>query len=188
MMSTALAFDVRGLNMNVDCVILQSVSNKECATEGCNREAAPQRKICYRCKSAKFQAKNPEYFKNWQRVHHQRLTAEQKARKLETNNRWREENKERVDKARRERYKNTKSKIIQHYGGKCECCGEHELVFLTIDHKDGNGAAHRREIGGSNRFYSWLIKEGFPPGFRVLCFNCNFAEHWGGCPHGRADT
>jgi hypothetical protein len=25
-----------------------------------------------------------------------------------------------------------------------------------------------------------------PPGFRVLCFNCNYAEFRGGCPHKKA--
>ncbi len=37
--------------------------------------------------------------------------------------------------------------ILTVYGGRCECCGEEEIGFLTIDHIDGKGAEHRREIG-----------------------------------------
>jgi hypothetical protein len=28
--------------------------------------------------------------------------------------------------------------------------------------------------------YLWLKREGFPAGFRVLCFNCNHAAHVNG--------
>lgn len=70
-------------------------------------------------------------------------------------------------------------RCVEEYGGKCECCGTAKLVFLTIDHINDRGAAHRKEVGGSGRnFYSWLKRNQFPRGFRVLCFNCNFANYW----------
>jgi hypothetical protein len=32
--------------------------------------------------------------------------------------------------------------------------------------------------------YLWLKQNNYPPGFRVLCMNCNFAiGHSGYCPH-----
>jgi hypothetical protein len=76
------------------------------------------------------------------------------------------------------------------YGGaKCACCGEDELVFLTLDHIEENGAEHRKELGGRNcgstAQYRWLKKNDYPPGFQVLCFNCNVAKYRGGCPHQR---
>jgi len=39
----------------------------------------------------------------------------------------------------------------------------------------GDGAEHRRRFNlkGGNVLYKWLEREGFPPGFQVLCFNCN---------------
>jgi hypothetical protein len=68
-----------------------------------------------------------------------------------------------------------KQEVIQYYGGKCECCGENYINFLTIDHVNGGGRKHRKEINiqGGWKFYEWLKKNGYPEGFRVLCFNCN---------------
>jgi hypothetical protein len=32
--------------------------------------------------------------------------------------------------------------------------------------------------------YIWLRQRDWPPGYRVLCVNCNFAiGHFGKCPH-----
>ena len=82
-----------------------------------------------------------------------------------------------------------KTEAIEHYGGACVCCKMTELVFLTIDHPSGDGAAHRREIfgasigGAGERFYRWLRRNGWPPGYRVLCWNCQHATTRGVCPH-----
>lgn len=81
-----------------------------------------------------------------------------------------------------------KAEIIKAYGGKCECCGETTHEFLTIDHRNGDGAAHRREMGKlckGRYFYRQLKKLGFPKDrFRLLCFNCNIARgFYGYCPH-----
>lgn len=74
--------------------------------------------------------------------------------------------------------------VIKAYGGSCECCGESNPYFMTVDHVDGGGAKHRREVGISN-FYRWLKTNGFPrDGFRLLCANCNLSRGWFGfCPH-----
>ncbi len=67
----------------------------------------------------------------------------------------------------------------------CACCGEDRLVFLTLDHIDGGGNAERRMAGhrGGPQWYRLLRRTGYPPGLRVLCWNCNFAVHRGVCPH-----
>lgn len=76
--------------------------------------------------------------------------------------------------------------VLRAYGGDnpaCACCGEAKLEFLAIDHVNGGGGLHRREIGHSG-LYTWLKREGFPSGFRVLCHNCNHAIGvYGYCPH-----
>ena len=69
-----------------------------------------------------------------------------------------------------------KQKTIEAYGGRCACCGEERLFFLTIDHKNGNGASHRRLVGRGTRFYQWLVKNRFPKGFQVMCYCCNSAK------------
>jgi hypothetical protein len=70
-------------------------------------------------------------------------------------------------------------------GPTCACCGEVREEFLAIDHIDGGGNEHRREIGIRGKgFFLWLKREGFPPGFRVLCHNCNCSRGYSGyCPH-----
>ncbi len=97
-------------------------------------------------------------------------------------------------KARRQRLKLA---AFNAYGGPyCACCTEDHLEFLTIDHVSGNGAEHRKqlleELGWKTsrsamcgaHLYRWLKQQGYPPGFRVLCMNCNFSiAKFGYCPH-----
>lgn len=88
----------------------------------------------------------------------------------------------------RMRYKLT---VVNHYSNgtmKCYCCGGSSIEFMTIDHLNGGGLQHRKEIGKGNasggNFYCWLIRNGLPPGFGVLCQNCNFSRGvYGYCPH-----
>ena len=77
--------------------------------------------------------------------------------------------------------------VIEHYGGVCACCKESKLEFLVIDHIAGGGSQHRKESGlFGDRFYRFLIRNGFPVGYRVLCQNCNASlGHYGYCPHKR---
>lgn len=72
--------------------------------------------------------------------------------------------------------------VFGHYGESCGCCGSTEQ--LTIDHIDGNGRAHRIELFGRHdrggvHFYRWLIEQGFPDGFQVLCKGCNASKRLG---------
>lgn len=64
--------------------------------------------------------------------------------------------------------------VIQAYGGHCACCGNGFLPHLTIDHIEGGGTQDRQTRTDS--FYVWLRREGFPSGYQVLCFNCNFTK------------
>jgi len=45
----------------------------------------------------------------------------------------------------RERKKIVRREVIEHYGGKCECCGEEHMEFLSIDHVKGGGTKERRD-------------------------------------------
>jgi len=85
-------------------------------------------------------------------------------------------------------------KVLIHYSGTpphCQCpkCNEREIKFLTIDHINNNGAEHRKTLNLKSRssgdIYHWLIKNNFPEGFQVLCYNCNCgkARNNGVCPH-----
>lgn len=76
-----------------------------------------------------------------------------------------------------------REEVLSHYGGRCACCGEDSIEFLTIDHVNNDGAAHRREIAPGNKICLWLQRNGYPSGFQILCWNCNAAKYFhGGCP------
>lgn len=97
-------------------------------------------------------------------------------------------NKEEILARHKRRKREIKEEVFKAYGGAfCSCCGETIVEFLTIDHINGNGAEHRKELGKSytgTRFYYWLMRKNYPPGFQVLCFNCNCAKSiLGYCPH-----
>lgn len=84
----------------------------------------------------------------------------------------------------------TKEDVFAAYGGqKCSCpcnCDVTEREYLTIDHIGGRKIhGHAKSFTG-HQFYRWLKRNNFPPGFRVLCMNCNFAlGHAGYCPRAR---
>jgi hypothetical protein len=89
----------------------------------------------------------------------------------------------RYTKVSRKKYKTL---IYDHYGRECACCGEIEMLFLSIDHINGDGAIHRKEIGKSpDALYRWIVKNNFPDTFEILCRNCNWGRHanHGTCPH-----
>lgn len=73
---------------------------------------------------------------------------------------------------------------LDHYGRVCVCCGETREEFLSVDHVNGGGRQHVKEVG---ILYRWLKKHHWPTaGFRVLCMNCNFSRgRYGYCPHDR---
>lgn len=85
----------------------------------------------------------------------------------------------------RDRNRKRRALVLQHYGGKCACCGEEHFDFLALDHIAGNGNNHRSEVrmAGAS-MVEWVIKNNFPAIFRVLCHNCNSAiGYYGRCPH-----
>lgn len=107
---------------------------------------------------------------------------------------WRAEHKDQNKASQKRAYDNMRLECLQHYSGEvpsCACCGETEIVFLHIDHIDGNGADHRRtlksELGyypGGNNLPYWLKKNNWPEGFQILCANCNLAKRVNNiCPH-----
>ena len=87
-----------------------------------------------------------------------------------------------------------REQVFEAYGGyKCNCCGETERMFLSIDHVHNDGASQRKAglYGGSGTaFYIWLRKNKFPSGYQVLCMNCQIGKHKNGgvCPHQTSST
>ena len=93
------------------------------------------------------------------------------------------------------RYRNIKNRIdaICHYGGsppRCACCGEDQFSLLSIDHISGSGNEERKRLfrnkyQSGHDMYRYLIRNGFPDGYQVLCYSCNIGrrDNMGNCPH-----
>jgi hypothetical protein len=82
--------------------------------------------------------------------------------------------------------------VLQTYSGKypqCACCGESKIEFLGINHINGKGNLHRKELTKQGTtLYLWLKKNNYPVGFNVLCHNCNLSMgYYGYCPHKKAN-
>jgi hypothetical protein len=85
----------------------------------------------------------------------------------------------------REYHRQNKKTCFNHYGHICTCCEiEFDERFLTLDHVNNDGAAHREEIGRSS-LYRWAIKNYFPNTLQTHCWGCNQAKEINGgvCPH-----
>ncbi|MDV3243581.1 MAG: hypothetical protein LYZ66_00230 [Nitrososphaerales archaeon] len=72
-----------------------------------------------------------------------------------------------------------RKRVMAGYGGRCACCGEDRIKFLNVDHV--NGKDGRR----GSRLLRFIINHGFPPYYRILCFNCKMGRELNGgvCPH-----
>jgi 5-methylcytosine-specific restriction endonuclease McrA len=79
--------------------------------------------------------------------------------------------------------KTAKLEGIAAYGGKCACCGESRIEFLTLDHIHGRASEPRRITG--LKAWARLKARGWPKdNYQLLCFNCNWAKGaYGHCPH-----
>ena len=98
---------------------------------------------------------------------------------------WYDANSERVKSHRRQYGRQEKLRFIAAYGGKCECCGETNPEFLSLDHINGGGQVDRAVRGTGEYLYRAVRREGYPTDkYRLLCLNCNFSYgHYGYCPH-----
>jgi hypothetical protein len=75
-----------------------------------------------------------------------------------------------------------RNQFLEMYGGKCECCGERQEAFLTIDHILGQKGKKVKDRG--IEAYRDACSEYKPDVYRVFCMNCNFATRFGDtCPH-----
>lgn len=142
-----------------------------------------EQKIKRRANVKKWREENKEKRKEYERLY----DAARKEKKSAYDKEFRTWEKNPTIKERQKNYRREiKLTVMVQYGGKCACCGETELEFLTIDHIDGGGTQHRKRLNTPN-IYRWLMQNNFPPGFQVLCMNCNFATRYKNiCPHKRS--
>ena len=99
---------------------------------------------------------------------------------------WYQLHREDILEQMRVKHHDARLQVLQYYSAteipQCACCGDQTVEFLSIDHIDGGGGKHRKKV--STNFYKWLIRNDFPDGYRVLCYNCNLSRGFNGyCPH-----
>lgn len=85
----------------------------------------------------------------------------------------------------RDHRKSIKLEFIKEYGGKCTCCQESIIEFLTLEHKKRDGKQHREKYQTTTQQLADLRRRGWPKdNYEILCFNCNMASRYDGiCPH-----
>jgi hypothetical protein len=146
-------------------------------------------KLCTKCKKRKLATAK---FFDYRTRQHLSFSSWCKACSHARTLAWRQRNPDYQRQRTRYYYQQAKKETLTHYCGgrspRCACCGETNLSFLGIDHINGGGIKHRAVlrlqniVGGG--IYRWLRDQGWPPGYRVLCNNCNIAiGFYGVCPH-----
>jgi hypothetical protein len=87
----------------------------------------------------------------------------------------------------KERHANAKKLCIEYYSNgtnKCICCGESIYEFLSLNHINGGGNKDRKTFKGARTFCEYLVKNNYPNGLNVMCYNCNLSYgFFGYCPH-----
>lgn len=146
-------------------------------------------RVCKRCVTDRrniLNAANREEVARKQRVYITNLSPQQREEARLRASEWYVQNSERVKDQARLRRLALRNEMLSAYGGRCSCCGESEDAFLTLDHKNRDGAAHRRQLGNTYATWQDLKRRGWPKrGYTLLCYNCNCGRERNGgiCPH-----
>lgn len=104
------------------------------------------------------------------------------------NRQWRLNNHAKLLIDKRNYWNNIRDEVLMAYGNKCQCCGESDVRFLTLDHIDGRVNTGKSSTGKritGKKSMAEAKRLGFPKDkFQILCFNCNCAKGiYGTCPH-----
>lgn len=102
-------------------------------------------------------------------------------RKLEYNREYHRTHKEQMRAWAKARQQQLKLEVFTHYSGghpRCVHCGITDIDVLCLDHIEGGGYQHRKELSSrsSKAFYHWVKDNDYPQGFQVLCANCNMKK------------
>lgn len=133
-------------------------------------------------RNKKWCLKHPDYHKEYCKQYYLTHKEQAKIRYKKYRDNFYQENKERI-KQRVKKYQmiwypKRKEEVFKHYSSELKCakCGFSDIRALSVDHINGGGTKHRREIGKGAQFYNWLKKNNYPEGFQILCMNCQFIK------------
>lgn len=68
---------------------------------------------------------------------------------------------------------NLRRLVVEILGGVCAKCGFSDFRALQVDHPNGGGSKHIRDISWSLRYRDILTN---PQNFQLLCANCNWIK------------
>ena len=92
-----------------------------------------------------------------------------------------------INKRSRNKWREIRIEIFNHYGWECVCCGEKIKEFLSLDHINNDGFLDKNPNGdkkSGKELYLLVKKQGFPAKYQTLCMNCNWGKKVSGvCPH-----
>ena len=128
-----------------------------------------QKKVYQRTYRKKHKEQLLEYNDAYQRNHRELYANSSRA--------WYKRNREKVCAQKKEEHIRNRQIVFDYYskgGVKCANCGINDDEVLCIDHIVACGSRDR--TGYRSNFYKWLIAKNLPPGFQVLCANCNMKK------------
>lgn len=172
---------------------LCKTSGKSAITRGCPCENCVRRRQEEKAAKQRWKLKDPIGFAQYRRGIGQRQRAKKKAANPEAYHTTKYESNKQYRLIHYKKWRARLSQLNYHkkamvfwfYGNECVCCGERTFEFLSIDHKNNDGKAHRARTKAGQQFWSDIIRQGCPSDMQVLCFNCNCARalNKGICPH-----
>jgi hypothetical protein len=118
--------------------------------------------------------KRNEYSRRYYQKHKEEIKAKARIKGRQYYKDHADEIKEYSRKYRKANGSKYRKMVFAHYGERCSWpgCNVVDYDMLQIDHINGGGNAHRKEVK-SDRLPKWLIEHGYPDGFRILCANHN---------------
>lgn len=90
----------------------------------------------------------------------------------------------------RQRREDTRKKLLEAVGGKCNKCGFDDFRALHIDHVEGGGLREVRDDFKHNqiKFQKHVVKLVDSGKYQLLCANCNQIKEWERRRAGRKKT
>lgn len=124
---------------------------------------------------------NKESLKEYAKIYYIKNKEKIKKDRVKNKSKWSEKRKSKQKEYYKTNYREKQLKFITMYGGRCVCCGEGKIEFLTIEHKLGQIG---KKKDTSFKAYSLAIEKYQPDIYEILCMNCNHAKgRYGICPH-----
>jgi len=121
-----------------------------------------------------------ERTKDKQRERHRRYYQEHKVKHQQQSRDYYSEHSEKIKadaiRTGKELRAKQRAAVLFHYSNgtmACVQCGCSDIRALVLDHISGGGTEQRRKMGSGVQVWLWLARHGFPPGYQILCANCN---------------